>query len=144
MDPDREGQSSSSLGSYIIDKDTKADNVARSLAESLQKHPNIFLSASPVVLHESHPTSPTGDPPSLPPLFTSACSPGRILLESDSPDLRTCEEGMWKVVGALASGRGWKVEETWPSAEDRAIVGREKGVVEILEDNWTRWMADDP
>lgn len=51
---------------------------------------------------------------------------------------------MWKVVGALARGRRWKVEDAWPSEEEQAVEGREKGVVEILEDNWVRWMADDP
>lgn len=96
------------------------------------------------MLHESYPSSPTDEPPSLPPLFTLTCSSNRVLIESDSPDLRTCEQGIWKVVGALARGRGWKIEETWPSMEEQSGEGREKGVVEILEDNWLRWMSDDP
>lgn len=62
------------------------------------------------------------------------------------PDLRMCEEGIWKVVGALARGRGWEVEERWPTREEMERGGeeREKGVVERLEENWVRWMGDDP
>ncbi|KAL7411192.1 hypothetical protein BDY24DRAFT_141816 [Mrakia frigida] len=129
---------------------------AESWNQIARKHPsNLYLSCSPLVLHEPSPSchSPLNAPPgselsflpTLPPLFTTSCSPDRILVESDSPDLRWSEEGIWKVVRALARGRGWEVEETWPTREEREKEeeGRVKGVVERLEENWERWMGDE-
>lgn len=117
---------------------------------SQRKHPNAFLSISPLLLR-----------PGVPDLFLN-CSPDRILLESDAADVARVEEGCWQVVKALALERDtWVADGPTASTEEgnatpdqdvpparasrlglEALAGGEAEAVAQLEANWTRWMAD--
>jgi hypothetical protein len=88
-----------------------------------KNHPNIFLSLSTAINSRSvnHRA------------LISACSPSRILVESDYHDIDHCAQRTWEMVLTVAEVKGWRVEESWDYDED----GEEAwGVVKRLEENW--------
>jgi hypothetical protein len=62
----------------------------------------------------------------------AACSPGRILVESDFNDIDKCAERTWDIVQAIAAVKGWRVEEKWVDNLDES----DWGAVRRLEENW--------
>ena len=63
----------------------------------------------------------------------AACSPSRLLVESDFNDACFVAERTWDMVRTVAEVRNWRIEELW---EDERTLGNEPGVVRRLEDNW--------
>ncbi|KAH8099826.1 TatD DNase family Scn1 [Cristinia sonorae] len=89
-----------------------------------RKHVNAFLSLSTVINSRS---------PAHKSLI-AACSPSRILAESDYNDIRRCTSQTWDMVKAIADIKRWTVEETW---EDTPPENKDEwGVVRRLEENW--------
>jgi len=62
----------------------------------------------------------------------AACSPDRILVESDFNDIDECTGRTWDMVHSIASIKGWHVEEEW--IEDLLEINW--GAVRRLEQNW--------
>jgi len=87
-----------------------------------KKHSNIFLSLSTAINSRS---------PNHRALI-SACSPSRILVESDYYDIHHCAERTWEMVLIVAEVKGWQVEDAW----DDIVEETEWGAVRRLEDNW--------
>ncbi|TCD64062.1 hypothetical protein EIP91_004570 [Steccherinum ochraceum] len=92
-----------------------------------RKHPNAFLSLSTAINSRS-PAHKT---------LVAACSPTRILVESDFNDIRPCAMRTWDMLCTVAEVKGWSVEEQW---DDEAPDDRETwGAVRRLEENWKRF-----
>ena len=91
-----------------------------------KKHPNVFLSLSTAINSRS---------PNHRALI-SACSPSRILVESDYPDIDQCTQRTWEMVLTIAEVKGWRVEETWDYDDDDGDGEEAWGVVRRLEENW--------
>ncbi|OBZ79886.1 Cut9-interacting protein scn1 [Grifola frondosa] len=90
-----------------------------------KKHTNVFLSLSTVINARS---------PAHKALIT-ACSPHRILVESDFHDVQYSAERTWEMLLIIAEVKGWHVEESWD--EDYEKAGEERwGAVRRLEENW--------
>ncbi|KAH7886043.1 hypothetical protein F5I97DRAFT_1195195 [Phlebopus sp. FC_14] len=87
-----------------------------------KRHVNVFMSLSTVI---------NGRSPNHRALI-AACSPRRILVESDYHPVEGCTARTWDILLTIAEIRGWPVESTW---ED---VPREEdwGAVRRLEKNW--------
>lgn len=130
-----------------------------SIAQKL--HPNVYLSISPLVLKPPHQAPPSAalEPARIPDVFL-LCSPDRLLVESDSADLRRSEQGCWDVICVLARGReGWELNrkgfrgrepKVGPLAvDDEMGTGRDEDeeairirrVVRVLSVNWMRWIG---
>lgn len=90
-----------------------------------KKHPNLYLSLSTAI----NSRSPNHQ------ALISACSPSRILVESDYHDINHCTQRTWEMVLTVAEVKGWYVEEKWHYNENS---GEEDtwGVVRRLEENW--------
>ncbi|KAF8167351.1 hypothetical protein B0H34DRAFT_645680 [Crassisporium funariophilum] len=90
-----------------------------------KKHGNVFLSLSTVINHK-HANHRT---------LIAACSPGRILVESDYNDIDMCTSQTWDMIHIIAEVKGWEIETEWIDnlEEDNW------GVVHKLEDNWLRF-----
>jgi len=90
-----------------------------------KKHRNLFLSLSTAINSRS---------PNHRALI-AACSPSRILVESDYHDIDHCAQRTWEMVLTIAEVKGWRVEESWDYDENG---GEEDtwGVVRRLEKNW--------
>lgn len=94
-----------------------------------KKHPNIFLSLSKAINSRS---------PNHRALI-AACSPSRILVESDFHTIEDCTGYTWSMILTIAEVKGWRVEEVWDYSENDA---REYwGVVRRLEENWKLFKA---
>jgi len=88
-------------------------------------HPNAYISLSQLInqrspAHES---------------LIRACSPTRILAESDYHDISSTTKYTWNIVATIASLRGWRVEERWDATELEKPEA-EWGVVRRLQQNW--------
>ncbi|KAG6380944.1 hypothetical protein JVT61DRAFT_5337 [Boletus reticuloceps] len=87
-----------------------------------KRHLNVYMSLSTVINGRS-PNHRT---------LIEACSPSRILVESDYHPVERCTERTWEMVLTVAEIKGWAVETTWTEdlrAEDWDAVRR-------LERNW--------
>ncbi|KAJ7170158.1 TatD DNase family Scn1 [Mycena filopes] len=87
-----------------------------------KKHKNIFMSLS---------TTINGRSSNLNALI-AACSPDRLLIESDYYDIDTFPEKCTEILTLVARVKGWPMEEEWPEELD----GEHWGVVRRLEANW--------
>lgn len=87
-----------------------------------KKHSNIFLSLSIVINSRS----------SAHRSLIAACSPDRILAESDYNDPSYCTGQTWKMIQTIADVKGWTVEDRW----DDNATSDSWGVVRRLENNW--------
>ena len=88
-------------------------------------HSNVFLSLSTAINSRS-PAHTT---------LIRACSPDRILAESDFHNIAYSAPYTWDMVCRIADARGWGVES---SAEE--VINSDEGVVRRLEDNWRRFV----
>jgi len=88
-----------------------------------KKYPNLFLSLSTVINHKS---------PNHRALI-AACSPHRVLVESDFNDIDMCTERTWDMLQTIAEVKGWTVEDgEWNDDIDEP----HWGTVRRLEENW--------
>ncbi|KAG7452247.1 Metallo-dependent hydrolase [Guyanagaster necrorhizus] len=94
-----------------------------------KKHNNVFLSLSTIINGRS------SNHISL----IQACSPNRILVESDFHDVDMCTQQTWDMLLTVARTNGWIVEEVWTSEVDPA----KWGAVRRLEENWRQFRAGD-
>lgn len=89
-----------------------------------KKHSNAFLSLS-IVINSRSPAHRS---------LIAACSPTRILVESDYNDIQRCTSQTWEMLLTIAEVKGWSVEESW---EDDPPADRSNwGTVRRLEENW--------
>ncbi|EGO00869.1 hypothetical protein SERLA73DRAFT_87191 [Serpula lacrymans var. lacrymans S7.3] len=86
------------------------------------RHVNVFLSLSTAINSRS---------PNHRALL-AACSPSRILAESDFHQIDQCAQRAWDMVVTIAEVKGWQVETTWEEDLDE----NHWGVVRHLEENW--------
>ncbi|KIK87032.1 hypothetical protein PAXRUDRAFT_831866 [Paxillus rubicundulus Ve08.2h10] len=87
-----------------------------------KRHVNVYMSLS---------TAINGRSPSHRSLI-AACSPHRILVESDCHLVDQCTKRTWDMVLIVAEVKGWSVETMWTE-----VVSEEDwGVVRRLEKNW--------
>jgi hypothetical protein len=97
------------------------------LNEVLQnRHSNVFLSLS---------TAVNGRSPNHRALI-AACSPDRILVESDIHQIDDCVQRTWDMVLIVAAVKGWPVETVW----EEDIEESQWGVVRRLEKNWREFV----
>ena len=61
-----------------------------------------------------------------------ACSPSRILVESDYHPVEGCAERTWEMVLTIAEVKGWVVETTWIEN----LSTENWGAVRRLQRNW--------
>jgi len=62
----------------------------------------------------------------------AACSPDRLLVESDYNDINICTERTWEMIKTVADVRGWSLEKEWTDDLDES----NWGTVRKLEKNW--------
>ncbi|KAG1773005.1 hypothetical protein EDD22DRAFT_308366 [Suillus occidentalis] len=91
-----------------------------------RRHPNVFLSLSTVINSRS---------PNHRALI-AACSPRRILVESDCHKIEDCAQRTWDMVLIVAEVKGWPVESSWEEVVDES----QQGVVRHLENNWKEFV----
>jgi len=92
-------------------------------SQHLQKrHQNIFLSFSTIINCRV---------PNYKALI-AACSPKRILVESDFDDINMCSDRTWDMLKIVAEVKGWYVEEEWIHDLEES----KWGAVRKLEANW--------
>jgi len=107
----------------MISVDLHSCGLSEQMWKAIEKsHSNIFLSLSTAINSRS---------PNHRALI-SACSPSRILVESDYNDIDHCTRRTGEMVLTVAEVKGWQVEDTW----DDHVAETEWGVVRRLEDNW--------
>lgn len=92
------------------------------LTSCQKKYNNVFLSLSTVINSRS---------PNHRALI-AACSPNRILVESDYNDVDECTENTWNMVLTVAEVKGWHVEDDWVDDLEEG----KWGTVRRLEQNW--------
>ncbi|KAH7923253.1 Metallo-dependent hydrolase [Leucogyrophana mollusca] len=87
-----------------------------------RRHPNAFLSLSTAInsRSENHRA------------LIAACSPHRILIESDFHCVDECTERTWAMLLTVAEIKGWEVETTWRDDLEE----HQWGAVRRLEHNW--------
>lgn len=87
-----------------------------------KRHLNVYMSLSTVINGRSsnHRT------------LIEACSPSRILVESDYHPVQQCAERTWEMVLTVAEKKGWAIETTW--IEDLRV--EDWGAVRRLKRNW--------
>lgn len=61
-----------------------------------------------------------------------ACSPDRLLIESDIDNIDRCTEQCVEILKLVADVKGWPIEEEWVDELDKD----QWGVVRRLEANW--------
>jgi hypothetical protein len=66
----------------------------------------------------------------------AACSPHRILVESDFYQIDDCVQRTWDMVLMVAEVKGWPVETAW----EEVIEESQWGVVRRLEKNWSEFV----
>ncbi|KAI5997974.1 hypothetical protein EDD15DRAFT_277857 [Pisolithus albus] len=107
-----------------ISIDLHSCGVSTETWKALEKsHRNVFMSLS---------TAINGRSPSHRALI-AACSPRRILVESDYHAIEECTKRTWDMVLTVAEVKGWSVETTWVDDDVRE---EEWGVVRHLKNNW--------
>lgn len=89
------------------------------------EHPNAFMSLSIAV---------NGRSSSLRRLI-AACSPDRILVESDYDNAAMMTPKIWEILSIIAEVKGWPVEVDW---DEDPETGKE-GAVKRIEENWRRF-----
>ncbi|KAL4246331.1 Metallo-dependent Hydrolase/TatD-type [Abortiporus biennis] len=94
-----------------------------------KKHSNVFLSLSTAINSRS---------PAHRNLI-SACSPHRILVESDFHDVRYSTQQTWEMLRIIAEVHRWKIEDNWMYSHDDADREDDWGAVRRLEENWKRF-----
>ncbi|KIJ66209.1 hypothetical protein HYDPIDRAFT_166516 [Hydnomerulius pinastri MD-312] len=87
-----------------------------------KRHANVYISLSTVINSRS---------PNHRALIV-ACSPRRILVESDYHPVEECTARTWDMLLTVAEVKGWSVESTWVDEVDE----EDWGVVRRLENNW--------
>ncbi|KAF8140524.1 hypothetical protein EV363DRAFT_354286 [Boletus edulis] len=87
-----------------------------------KRHLNVYMSLSTVI---------NGRSPNHRALI-EACSPSRILVESDYHPVERCAERTWEMMLTVAEIKGWAVETTW--TED--LRAEDWGAVRRLKRNW--------
>ncbi|PSR71090.1 hypothetical protein PHLCEN_2v13059 [Hermanssonia centrifuga] len=92
-----------------------------------KQHVNVFLSLSTVI--NSRSPAHRG--------LIAACSPNRILVESDYNDAIHVTGQTWDMLQTIAEVKGWTVEESWVLEQDAA----KWGAVRRLEENWKVFQA---
>jgi len=105
-----------------------------------KSHPNTYISLSTVI--NVRPNSSTHLS------LIKACSPTRMLVESDFNTIDQCTQRTWDMVCVIAEARGWHVESVWnyPDANDGGRSQKEGhnkdwGVVKRLEMNWEAFQS---
>ncbi|RPD82188.1 TatD DNase family Scn1 [Lentinus tigrinus ALCF2SS1-7] len=92
-----------------------------------KRHPNVFLSLSTAINARS---------PAHRDLI-AACTPDRILVESDFHDIRHSAPYTWHMLRTVAAVKGWPVEDHW---DDTAPADAAQwGAVRRLEENWKKF-----
>jgi Tat protein secretion system quality control protein TatD with DNase activity len=86
------------------------------------KHSNVFLSLSTVINGRSSNYKK----------LIAACSPSRILVESDYNNIDDCTERTWEMLKVVAEIKGWHVEDIWEDNPDQS----KWGAVRRLYENW--------
>lgn len=67
----------------------------------------------------------------------AACSPHRLLVESDFHDIHYSLPYTWTMLLTVAEVRGWEVEQTWKYDDGGGEDDESKwGTVKRLEENW--------
>lgn len=97
--------------------------LCNTVSHCMQKHHlNVYMSLSTVINGRSlnHRA------------LIEACSPSRILVESDYHPVEQCAKRTWEMVLVVAEIKGWDVETTW--VDDLRM--EDWGVVRRLERNW--------
>ncbi|KAF9486579.1 Metallo-dependent hydrolase [Pholiota conissans] len=102
---------------------------AQSWRDVEKKHENVFLSLS-TVINSSH-----GNYRSL----IAACSPDRLLVESDYNNIDMCTRQTWDMVKIIAEIRGWHIESKEWVGDANSEPEETWGVVRRLEKNWRRF-----
>ncbi|KAJ7361456.1 hypothetical protein DFH08DRAFT_844228 [Mycena albidolilacea] len=93
-----------------------------------KKHNNVFISLSTTINGRSN---------NLNALIT-ACSPNRLLIESDIDNIDRCTEKCIEILNLMARVKGWPVEEAWVEDLDKD----EWGVVRRIEANWKAFIGE--
>jgi len=86
------------------------------------RHRNVFLSLSTTINGRSNNLN----------ALIAACSPDRILIESDIDDIDWCTRKCIEIINVVARVKGWPIEEEWVDELHKD----EWGVVRRLEANW--------
>ncbi|GLB35823.1 putative DNase family Scn1 [Lyophyllum shimeji] len=92
-----------------------------------KRHPNVYLSLSTVINSRS---------PNHRALI-AACSPDRLLVESDYNNVDRCAEQTWDMIKTVADVRGWPLETEWIDGLEE----KDWGTVRRLEKNWHAFKA---
>jgi len=87
-----------------------------------KKHKNVFMSLSTTINGRSNNLD----------ALIAACSPDRILIESDIDDIDRCTERCIEILNIVARVKGWSIEEEWVDE----LTNEEWGVVRRVEANW--------
>ncbi|KAJ7878610.1 TatD DNase family Scn1 [Mycena leptocephala] len=87
-----------------------------------KKHKNVFMSLSTTINGRSNNLD----------ALIAACSPDRILIESDIDDINRCTERCIEILNIVARVKGWSIEEEWVDE----LANEEWGVVRRVEANW--------
>ncbi|KAG7099716.1 hypothetical protein E1B28_001534 [Marasmius oreades] len=90
-----------------------------------RKFSNVFLSLSTGINSRS---------PSHRALI-EACSPDRVLVESDFHDISMCTERTWDMLRTVADVKGWNLETEWVEN----VADSDWGAVRLLERNWKKF-----
>ncbi|KAJ6520106.1 hypothetical protein C8R45DRAFT_808738, partial [Mycena sanguinolenta] len=93
-----------------------------------KKHDNVFMSLS---------TTINGRSKKLDALI-AACSPDRLLIESDIDNIDHCTERCVEILDLVARVKGWSIEEVWVDELDK----NEWGVVRRIETNWKAFIGN--
>jgi Tat protein secretion system quality control protein TatD with DNase activity len=114
----------------IVEVSLEKDHVFRLMLMncSQKRHINTFLSLSTTINGRSKNHRQ----------LIAACSPNRILAESDFNDINGCTERTWEIIQIIAEVKGWQLEEEW---QDEIEDISAWGVVRRLEDNWRIFRA---
>ncbi|PFH52242.1 hypothetical protein AMATHDRAFT_74306 [Amanita thiersii Skay4041] len=88
-------------------------------------HPNVFMSVSTVI---------NGRNRNLQSLI-AACSPNRIMVESDYNNVEMTTPNTWEILLLVANVKGWHIEQEWL----QQLPLNEWGAVRRLEANWIKF-----
>ncbi|KAI0308270.1 hypothetical protein B0F90DRAFT_148312 [Multifurca ochricompacta] len=119
---------------FAISVDVHSCTLSTEVWREIEKrHPNVFLSLS---------TAINGCSPN-PIALIRACSPTRLLVESDYSDVREAPTRTWDMACIVAETRDWPIEDSWERERERSLAALDEsqwGVVRRLEVNWHRFI----
>jgi len=69
----------------------------------------------------------------------AACSPDRILVESDYNDIDMITSQTWAIIQVVSDVRGWPIETQWVNESE--LEEENWGTIRRLEKNWLRFKA---